>query len=62
MLAVACLLVSGIFGILLSVVGSSGLILGLASVSVAINAMGIGHISSIVVELFPTHLRYECNN
>lgn len=56
-LLVVCLAVSGAFGVLLSVVGSSGAILGLASVSVAINAMGIGHISSIVVELFPTHLR-----
>lgn len=56
-LLVLCLLVSGAFGVLLSVAASSSLVLGLSSVSVAINSMGIGHISSIVVELFPTHLR-----
>ncbi|KAE8736732.1 hypothetical protein FOCC_FOCC017812 [Frankliniella occidentalis] len=54
---VVCLVVSGTFGVGLSFADSSALVLGLSSVSVAINSMGIGHISSIVVELFPTHLR-----
>ncbi|XP_052132640.1 synaptic vesicle glycoprotein 2C-like [Frankliniella occidentalis] len=56
-LLVVCLVVSGTFGVGLSFADSSALVLGLSSVSVAINSMGIGHISSIVVELFPTHLR-----
>jgi len=52
------LTLTGVCGILLNLATSDVTVLALACVIVAINAMGIGHISSVVVDLFPTHLRY----
>ena len=51
------MLISGTCGVCLSAADSSAMVLALSGVGVAINAMCIGHISSIVVELFPTNVR-----
>lgn len=50
--------VTGVSAIAMNFVGSYEGILTLACVTIALTGMCIAHISSIVVDLFPTNLRY----